>query len=119
MVEDTAGGPSIARVGRFQRGTNKMPLILTPSFDEHTRQQIEAHLEEVRARRLVAALEFEEGRKGKIAKQADKVARQMQAQYKMLKKELIRLEGAETKVQERLTKLTHLLNEHGLLEDLE
>lgn len=92
-----------------------MPLILANSFDEHSRAEIEAHLEEVRARRLVAAVEYQEGMKNKFLQEADKIRRRMQAEYKMLGKELARLEKAEDVVNKRLSRLNMLLSEHGLI----
>ncbi len=39
-----------------------MPLVLAPSFDDHTREEVEAHLEQVRLRRLAGAMEYHQSK---------------------------------------------------------
>lgn len=95
-----------------------MPLVLADSFDDKTRDQIEAHLEAVRSRRMVAALEYHAGIKAKLEHESDKVRQKIARQYEMLGKELIRLESAEQKVFDRLEHLEALKQELGLITDM-
>ncbi len=95
-----------------------MPLVLAPSFDAKTREQIEAHLEEVRGRRLVAAMEFHAGRHAKLSHESDKVQRQLAKAYEMLGKELDKFDALDQKIMDRLEKCEQLKQEIGLITDL-
>lgn len=95
-----------------------MPLVLAPSFDDHTRAQIEQHIEAVRARRMVAAIEHYQGVNAKLSHESDKVQKRMARQYEMLGKELAALEKAELKVLGRLETLEALRQEIGLITDM-
>lgn len=95
-----------------------MPLVLAPSYDDHTREQIENHLEAVRARRMVAAIEYHQGEQMKLTHESDKIQNKIAKQYEMLGKEIARLESAEQKVLDRLTTLETLRQELGLITDL-
>ncbi|HEY6020879.1 MAG TPA: hypothetical protein VIY48_13560 [Candidatus Paceibacterota bacterium] len=95
-----------------------MPLVLAPSFDEHTRAEIEAHLDAVRARRMVAAIEYHQGAANKLQHESDKINAKIARQYEMLRKELLAMEKAELKVQDRLELMDHMLNEVGLVNDM-
>lgn len=95
-----------------------MPLVLAPSYDDHTREQIEAHLEQVRARRMVAAIDYHNGINEKLTHESDKIQRRIAKEYEMLGKELENLEKYECKVQDRLTKLETMRQELGLTVDM-
>jgi uncharacterized membrane protein YdfJ with MMPL/SSD domain len=95
-----------------------MPLILAPSYDDHTREQIENHLSAVRARRMVAAIEHHKGITEKLTYESDKIQARIAKQYEMLGKELGRLEELENKVQERLVTIEALRQELGLTVDM-
>ena len=95
-----------------------MPLILAPSFDEHSREEIEAHLEEVRARRMVAAIEYATGVNAKLEYEALKVQKKMSAQYEMLAKEIAALDKALEKMEKRLLTLITLQQELGLTQNM-
>lgn len=95
-----------------------MSLILRPSFDSQSREEILAHLEQVRVRRMAAAIHYHSGVNAKLEHEADKIQRRMKSHYEMLHKELLALEKAETKVQNRLDNLIALENEIGLVHDL-
>lgn len=77
-------------------------LTLVPDIREQTREEIEAYLEHVRAKRMVAAVEFYTNKNEKIGHEADKVGRQMLRQKEMLGKELQRLDSALAKVEYRM-----------------
>lgn len=95
-----------------------MPLVLAPSYDDHTRQEIESHLVQVRARRMVAAIEYANNVNEKLQHESDKIQRRMSKEYEMLGKELVNLEKCEEKVQDRLTKIESLRQELGLTTDM-
>lgn len=95
-----------------------MPLVLSPSFDDHTREQIEEHLNQVRARRMVGAMEYHQGKTAKLSHESDKIQARIARQYELLLKELVALEKAEDKLEDRLAGLEHLKNELGLTTDL-
>jgi uncharacterized protein involved in exopolysaccharide biosynthesis len=95
-----------------------MALILAPSFDDHTREQIENHIAEVHVRRMAAAIEYHQGKETKLQYESDKIQARIARQYELLRKELDALEKAENKVQDRLAGLIHLQNELGLTHDM-
>ncbi|ERR1044071_3906472 len=95
-----------------------MPLVLAPSFDDHTREQIELHVAEVQVRRLEAAVIYHQGVNAKLNFESDKIQAKIARQYELLNKELVALEKAELKVQDRLATMQHLQNELGLVVDL-
>lgn len=95
-----------------------MPLTLAPSFDEHTRAEIEQHLTEVRSRRMLAAIVYQQGVNAKLEHEVEKVKRKRDAQYSMLLKELSRLDIAFGKAEARLAAVINLDNELGLAQDM-
>lgn len=95
-----------------------MPLVLAPSFDDQTREQIEEHLRAVQARRMLGAMEFHSGKNAKFKHESSKLQARLDAKYLMLGKELIALEKAENKLIDRLAELEHIKNELGLVNDL-
>lgn len=95
-----------------------MPLVLAPSYDDHTREQIEAHLEQVRARRMVAAIEYHNGVNTKLSHESEAIQRKMAKEYEMLGKELENLEKYECKVFDRMTKLDSLRQELGMTTEM-
>ena len=78
-------------------------LVLHPTVAEMTTEELERHIEYVRARRIVVAMEYIEGQKLKLEHEIDKAKRKLKAHYEMLEKELDRLDRAintcETRVQ--------------------
>lgn len=95
-----------------------MPLVLSPSFDDQTREQIESHVSEVQARRMLATMEYHAGKNAKLSHESDKIQGRIRKQYDLLGKEINALEKAELKVIDRLAGLEHLKNELGLTMDL-
>jgi len=95
-----------------------MPLVLAHSFDEHTRAEIEAHLEQVRSRRMLAAVEYHTGINAKLTYESDKIQKRVAQKYEMLLKEIGQLDRIVEKVENRLAEIEHLKNELGLLTDL-
>lgn len=95
-----------------------VPLILAPSFDEHTREQIEQHLDQVRNRRMVAAIQYHSGQTSKLSHESAKVQARRDQKYVMLLKEIGQLDNILEKVENRLAEVEHLDNELGLVNDL-
>lgn len=95
-----------------------MPLVLAPSFDDHTREQIEQHIREVQARRMVAAIEYHSGKDSKLKGESQKLQNRIDFKYEMLRKELAAFDKAHEKLENRLAELEHLKNELGLVDDL-
>lgn len=95
-----------------------MPLVLASSFDEHTREQIEAHVSAVQARRMIAAIEHYQGVQRKLTQESNKVQLKMSRNYEMLGKELERLEKAENAVLARLETLEALRQQVELIDDM-
>ena len=95
-----------------------MPLVLSPSFDDHTREQIETHIAEVQARRMSAAVEYHTGKDAKLAHESSKIQQRIARQYEMLGKELEQMDRTIQKVEDRLAGLTHLKNELGMVSDM-
>ena len=95
-----------------------MPLILAPSFDEHTRVQIEAHIDQVRARRMHAAVVYAEGMNIKLDHESGQIQKRIARHYAMLARDIARLDRLDDAIDERIATLTNLLNEHGLIQDM-
>lgn len=94
-----------------------MPLILAPSFDDHTRAEVEAHLEIVRARRIAAALEYQQSRIQKLTGEQDTLSQKLERNYDQLGKCLERLDRELLKAEDYLNKCTMLKSELGLVHD--
>jgi uncharacterized protein involved in exopolysaccharide biosynthesis len=75
-------------------------------------------VEQVRARRMVAAIEYHEGVKQKLEYEAEKVRKKMLGQYEMLRKEIDRLDRALENVEKRLTTIGILQQEIGVVYDM-
>lgn len=94
-----------------------MPLILAPSFNSSTREEVEDHLEQVRELRLMAALEYQQGKELKLEKELDHNERRLATAYDQLGKAIIRLDREIEKIQEYLDKCEMLHDEVGLVKD--
>jgi uncharacterized protein YecT (DUF1311 family) len=95
-----------------------MGLILTPSFDDQTRQQIEDYLSIVRSRRMSAALEYHQGQAIKLQHETEKVQGKFNRAYETLARRLAAAEKAEEALNDALSKCEMLRGELGLLADL-
>ena len=95
-----------------------MPLVLAPSFDEHSRAQIEEHIKQVQSRRMLAAVVYHQGVGAKLSYESDKIQARRQQKYDMLLKEIGQLDRILEKVENRLAEVQHLDNELGLVNDM-
>lgn len=94
-----------------------MPLILKPSIkDGFTRDEIESYIEQVRARRMIAVVQFHNLANAKIEGKSVKINTRMQRQLELLQKELDAFERAEQKVEGRLSVIDSLSEELVSLE---
>lgn len=85
-----------------------MPLVIQPDINSVSREEFEAHLDEVRARRIVAALELQANREMRLDAISEKLRRQINNQNEMLEKEILRLDTALENVELRLMKIGQL-----------
>jgi len=76
-----------------------------------TTEELERHIEYVRARRIVVAMEYIEGQKLKIEHEVDKAKRKLKAHYEMLEKELERLDRAIFTCETRVRAIEQLRQE--------
>lgn len=94
-----------------------MALVLQPTIAELTTEELERRIESVRARRMVAAMEYAAGQQLKLETERDKVHRRLKAHYEMLAKELDRCDRAIFALENRVAAIEMLRQEAGLLED--
>jgi len=94
-----------------------MPLILAPSFDDNSRQEIEAFLEQVRFRRIAAALVYQQGKKLKLQGEHDALASKLTRNYKQLGRVLERLENDLAKAETYLNTCELLYGEIGFVSE--
>jgi hypothetical protein len=94
-----------------------MPLVLQRTIEEMSSEELEQRLEMIRARRIVAAMEYAAGQDLKLEYEVDKVRRKLKAHYEMLGKELDRCDRAIFALENRVAAIEQLKQEAGLLED--
>jgi hypothetical protein len=85
--------------------TVQMPLILQPTFSDRTREQIENHLLEVRARRMAAVVTYYAGVNAKNMHLVSKERLRVMREYQMLKRDLDRMHRLDKAIEERLNKI--------------
>jgi hypothetical protein len=93
-------------------------LILQPSFDSKSRAEIEAHLEQVRARRMIAAMAYQEAKRLKMDHEAEQMKRRLEAKTARLNKGLEVLDKALARVEAAMVDIETLYQELGLTEDM-
>jgi predicted HTH transcriptional regulator len=91
-----------------------MPLVLAPSFDDHTREQVEAHLEQVRIRRLAGALEYQQSKLLRLEKDNNSVTNKLIRNYEQMGKALMRLDKDLEKIEGYLAACQMLKTEADL-----
>lgn len=94
-----------------------MPLVLQRTIEEMTTEELEQRLETIRARRIVAAMEYAAGQDLKLEYEADKIRRKLKGHYEMLGKELERCDRAIFALENRVAAIEQLKQEAGLIED--
>lgn len=86
-------------------------LVLMPTLDDLSRDEVEAYIETVRAKRMVATLEFFQTKNRKVELRQSKIGQRIQGKLDMLEKEIDKLEVAENKVSTRLAEIEQLKHE--------
>jgi len=86
-------------------------LVLMPTLDDLSRDEVEAYIETVRAKRMVATLEFFQTKNRKVELRQSKIGQRIQGKLDMLEKEIDKLEAAENKVSTRLAEIEQLKHE--------
>lgn len=94
-----------------------MALVLQRTIEEMTTEELEQRLEMIRARRIVAAMEYVAGQNLKLELEHDKVRRKLKGHYEMLAKELDRCDRAIFALEQRIAAVEQLRQEIGLSED--
>jgi hypothetical protein len=92
-----------------------MALVLQPSLDEHSREEIIAHIEQVRARRMLAALIYSQSVTERNAVSANVIERKLEMQFTGLAREIAQLDKYDAMISKRLTKIAELQHEYNLL----
>jgi hypothetical protein len=92
-----------------------MALVLQPTLEEMTTEELERRIESVRARRIVAAMEYVAGQNLKLETEKDKIHRKLKGHYEMLAKELDRCDRAIYALDQRVAAIEMLRQEAGLL----
>jgi len=94
-----------------------MALILQPKFSEKSRDEIEAHLMVVRARRMQAVAVFYAGKNAKVMHATAKFQDRIRREYEMLGKDLAKYDRLDEVVEKRLATLEQLLQDLGSAQD--
>jgi hypothetical protein len=94
-----------------------MPLVLAPSFDDHTREEVEAHLETVRLRRLAGAMEYHQSKLMRLEREQGSLSNKLARQYDQLGKAILRIDNDILKVEEYLNNCQMLRTELSLTVD--
>ena len=95
-----------------------MPLITKPTIRDFNRAELEARIEMIRARRMMVAFDYHASQKIELEQQSDKLVRKFKEHGDRLGVEIQRLDRALDIVEKRVSKMTELQQEHGLLQDL-
>jgi hypothetical protein len=82
-----------------------------PTLDNLSRDEVEAYIETVRAKRMVATLEFFQTKNRKVELKQSKIGQRIQGKLDMLEREIDKLEAAENKVSTRLAEIEQLKHE--------
>lgn len=94
-----------------------MALVLQRTIEEMSTEELEQRLEMIRARRIVAAMEYVAGQNLKLELEQDKVRRKLKGHYEMLGKELERCDRAIYALENRVAAIEQLKQEVGLSDD--
>jgi hypothetical protein len=94
-----------------------MALVLQPTIEEMTTEELERRIEAIRARRIVCALEYVAGQNLKFENEKDKIRRKLKGHYEMLEKELDRCDRAIWACEQRVAAIELLRQEEGLMQD--
>lgn len=91
-------------------------LVLQRTLADYSTKELEQHIEAVRARRIVAVMEYVAGQQLKLEAEVDKIHRKLKAHYEMLGKELERCDRVLYALEQRVAAIEMLRQEAGLIE---
>lgn len=91
-------------------------LVLQRTLADYSTKELEQHIEAVRARRIVAVMEYVAGQQLKLEAEVDKIHRKLKAHYEMLGKELERCDRVLYALEQRVAAIEMLRQEAGLME---
>jgi hypothetical protein len=94
-----------------------MPLVLQPHFTQLEREEVEARLEQVRLRRMAAAMVYYQGQQAKLEAAGTKHEKIMDDQMRLIEADLERADALMLKIEGRLEKLIEAANQFGLIQD--
>ena len=89
-------------------------LVLQPTIKDFSREDFEARLEAVRARRMVVAVEFYEGKNAKLEHLTGVLRHKAEKQQLGLEKDLEQLDKILERAEGRIERITQYLQEHDL-----
>jgi hypothetical protein len=95
-----------------------MPLVTKPTIRDFDRAALEARIDQIRARRMLVAFDYHASQKIELEQQSDRIVRKFKEHGDRLGVEIARLDRALDIVEKRVSKMTELQQEHGLLQDL-
>jgi hypothetical protein len=92
-----------------------MPLILAPSFDDKTREQVEEFIDMVRMRRMASAMEFQQSKRTKLDTEANALEGKLGRAWDQLGKCIARLDADILKAEAYLNTCEMLRSELGIV----
>lgn len=90
-------------------------LTLAPELKDFDREELEAWLEGIRAKRLVATIEYHANKNAKLGHEADKLQKKFYGKLEKLGRALLAMENAEIKVQGYIDEIDQIKQEIGLV----
>ena len=94
-----------------------MPLILQPTYDGASRDEIERHLLVVRARRMNAVATYYAGVNAKTTHMIVKFQQRLAREYQLLAKDFDKMNKLEEALEKRLNTLEQLAHERDSARD--
>lgn len=82
-----------------------MPLVLQPKFSELSRDEIEAHIIQVRARRLSAVVMYHAGVNAKLSHMSAQIQARIAREYYLLGKDIEKADKLDEKIDARMQTL--------------
>lgn len=95
----------------------KMPLILQPKFSDLSREEIESHIEQVRARRMAAVVQYHAGVNAKLEFTSVKIQAKIAREYHLLSQDIEKADKLDEKIEQRLQTLEMHMQELGQTHD--
>lgn len=94
-----------------------MPLILAPSFDDHSREEVEAFIDMVRVRRISGAIEYQQSKLHRLDAENSSLEAKLIRAWDQLGKALVRIDTDIEKIETLLGTCQMLRQEIDLVSD--